>query len=383
MGRLDGRTALVTGGASGLGKAIAARLADEGADVVITDVQADLGRSAAAGLGVTFLDQDVTSEEQWPAVLGQVEERFGHLDILVNNAGIGGAADLVSPEDTRLADWKQIFSVNVDGVFLGCRAGIVAMRRSGGGSIVNMSSIAALLATPDSTAYGAAKAAVRQLTKSVAQHCAAEGLDIRCNSVHPGEVRTPLWEPYVAADGADARHHDRRIVSDAKSRVPLGDMPQPEDIAAGVAFLCSPDARFITGSELIVDGGLIHCDTFRPLADRAFRSCRAIASATYSRPSSLPGSMSTWPKKPCIWPSNRRCSTRTPAWTRRIAYSSPSSRSTSCSAVTMTAGASPDRKIACSGDASGWARADASGAYWSQNQIMVSRSSSSWLAGSV
>jgi 3(or 17)beta-hydroxysteroid dehydrogenase len=264
MGRLSGSTALVTGGASGLGKAIAQRLADEGARVVITDIQVGLGHAVAAGLGVTFLAHDVTSEEQWLAVIGQVEERFGQLDILVNNAGIAGAADRVSPEDTRLADWRQIFSVNVDSVFLGCRAGIAAMRRSGGGSIVNMSSIAALLATPDSTAYGAAKAAVRQLTKSVAQYCATEGLNIRCNSVHPGEVRTPLWESYVAETAATRGISAEVIATEAKARVPLGEMPQPEDIAAGVAFLCSPDARFITGSELIVDGGLIHCDTFQP-----------------------------------------------------------------------------------------------------------------------
>jgi 3(or 17)beta-hydroxysteroid dehydrogenase len=263
MARLDGRTALITGGASGLGLAIAARLADEGANVVITDIQEGLGRSTAAALGITFLAQDVTSEEQWPAVLGQVQHRFGQLDILVNNAGIAGAADRVSPESTRLADWKQIFSVNVDSVFLGCRAGIAAMRR-GGGSIVNMSSIAALLATPDSTAYGAAKAAVRQLTKSVAQYCAAESLSIRCNSVHPGEVRTPLWESYVAETARARGITPDEIVTAARARVPLGDMPQPADIAAGVAFLCSPDARFITGSELIVDGGLIHCDTFGP-----------------------------------------------------------------------------------------------------------------------
>ena len=127
-----------------------------------------------------------------------MSELAGPVSILVNNAGIAGAADRVSPEDTRLADWKQIFAVNVDSVFLGCRAGIAAMRHTGGGSIVNMSSIAALLATPDSTAYGAAKAAVRQLTKSVAQHCAPNGWAIRCNSVHPGEVSTPLWDGYIA-----------------------------------------------------------------------------------------------------------------------------------------------------------------------------------------
>ena len=262
MGRLDGRTALITGGASGLGKAIATRLAAEGAAVVVSDLQRELGEQTAAGLGAAYLYQDVTSEEQWPLVLQQASELAGPVSILVNNAGVAGAADLVSPENTRFADWKHIFSVNVDSVFLGCRAGIAAMRQTGGGSIVNMSSIAALLATPDSTAYGAAKAAVRQLTKSVAQHCAQERLAIRCNSVHPGEVSTPLWDRYIAESAVATGVPADQLVREAKARVPLGDMPQPEDIAAGVAFLCSDDARFITGSELIIDGGLIHCDTF-------------------------------------------------------------------------------------------------------------------------
>jgi 3(or 17)beta-hydroxysteroid dehydrogenase len=264
MGRLDNKNALVTGGASGLGLAIAQRLTADGATVVISDISRELGEQTAAELGVGFLAQDVTAEDQWPEVIGAVEASHGPLAILVNNAGIAGAADAVTPENTRFADWKQILSVNLDGVFLGCRAGIAAMRRSGGGSIVNMSSIAALLATPDSTAYGASKAAVRHLTKSVAQYCAAEGLGIRCNSVHPGEVRTPLWEGYVRQAAAASGVPVDVIVDEARSRVPLGDFPQPADIAAAVSFLCSDDARFVTGAELIVDGGVVHCDTFEP-----------------------------------------------------------------------------------------------------------------------
>jgi 3(or 17)beta-hydroxysteroid dehydrogenase len=264
MGRLSGQSALVTGGASGLGRAIAARLTSEGASVVISDVRRAPAEEAADELGAHYLYQDVTSEEQWPLVLRQAAVLAGPVSILVNNAGIAGAADRVTPENTRLADWKQIFTVNLDSVFLGCRAGIAAMRHTGGGSIVNMSSIAALLATPDSTAYGAAKAAVRQLTKSVAQHCAQERLGIRCNSVHPGEVKTPLWDGYIAQTAQVQGVPPEQLVAEAKARVPLGEMPKPEDIAAGVAFLCSEDARFLTGAELIIDGGLIHCDTFAP-----------------------------------------------------------------------------------------------------------------------
>ena len=154
--------------------------------------------------------------------------------------------------------------VNLDSVFLGCRAGIAAMRHTGGGSIVNMSSIAALLATPDSTAYGAAKAAVRQLTKSVAQHCAQERLGIRCNSVHPGEVNTRCGTATSPRRRRSRACPAEQLVREAEARVPLGGMPAPDDITAGVAFLCSDDARFITGAELIIDGGLIHCDTFSP-----------------------------------------------------------------------------------------------------------------------
>lgn len=266
MGRLDGKTALVTGGASGFGLAIAGRLTADGARVVITDVQHDLGLRVAGELGAGFLAQDVTIEDRWPEVIASVQERHGGLDILVNNAGIAGPADAVTPENTRFADWKQIFSVNLDGVFLGCRAGIAAMRRSGGGSIVNMSSIAAMLASPDSTAYGATKAAVRHLTKSVAQYCAAQGLGIRCNSVHPGEVRTPLWEGYIRGTAAATGVAAEDLVAAARARVPLGDFPEPADIAAAVAFLCSDDARFITGAEIVVDGGVVHCDTFEPAA---------------------------------------------------------------------------------------------------------------------
>jgi NAD(P)-dependent dehydrogenase (short-subunit alcohol dehydrogenase family) len=264
MGALDSQTAVVTGGASGLGRAIAARLAADGARVVITDIRPGPGQQAAAELGVTFAEQDVRDEKQWPGVLAAAQEQHGPLRILVNNAGIAGAVDAVSPEDTRFADWKQIFSVNLDGVFLGCRAGIAALRQSGGGSIVNISSIAAMLASPDSTAYGAAKAAVAHLTKSVAQHCAAQGLAIRCNSVHPGEVATPLWDGYIQQTAALRGVPAGLLVSHARARVPLGDFPQPADIAAAVSFLCSDDARCITGTELIVDGGVVSCSTFEP-----------------------------------------------------------------------------------------------------------------------
>jgi 3(or 17)beta-hydroxysteroid dehydrogenase len=263
MGRLNDKVVLVTGGASGLGKAIAQRLASEGARVVISDIQFELGTRAASECGFTFLEQDVTDETRWVQVVQEIERHFGQLNILINNAGILGSTKANTPENSRLQDWKKVFAVHVEGVFLGCRAAIPAMRRSGGGSIVNMSSIAALRATAHNTAYGAAKAAVRQLTKSVAQYCAQEKLNIRCNSVHPGFVRTPLWD-----DGARQIARERGvsvedIVAGALASVPLGDFTRAEDIAAAVAFLVSDDARHVTGAKLTVDGGIVHCDTYR------------------------------------------------------------------------------------------------------------------------
>lgn len=263
MERLVQKIALVTGGAVGLGNAIAHRLATDGATVIITDVKSDLGRATAKECGCTFLEQDVCDEPRWTEVIREVEQCFGRLDILVNNAGILGPMHAISPENTPLAHWRKIFAVNVEGVFLGCRAAIPAMRKAGGGSIINISSVAGLLATPYATAYGASKAAVRQLTQSVAQYCAEQRLNIRCNSVHPGDVRTPLWEKH-AEESAKARGVSiQDIIAEARAAVPLGDFTLPEDIASMVSFLASEDSRRITGAKLIVDGGVVNCHTFQ------------------------------------------------------------------------------------------------------------------------
>lgn len=270
MKRLDGNVALVTGGASGIGLAIAKRLKSEGANVVISDIDDERGQDVAKSHGLVFLRQDVTDEAQWERTLAELERRFVHFDILVNNAGVVGARDAVSPETSRLTDWRQLFTINVESVFLGCRAAIAAMRRTGKGSIVNLSSIAGLTATPDAMAYGASKAAVWQMTKSVAQYCAEQGLAIRCNSVHPGNVHGPLWDQ-VAAEAAQARGvTPEAIIAEAAAGNPLGGFSSPEDVAAAVAYLVSDDAARVTGSQLLVDGGSVGCDTFH-LSDR-FRS---------------------------------------------------------------------------------------------------------------
>jgi len=261
--KLEREVALVTGGASGLGKAIAQRLAADGATVVITDVQSDLGQTTAIQGRFTFLEQNVSEEPHWNRIVGEIEKRFGRLTILVNSAGILGSLEGADPETTSLASWKRIFAVNVEGVFLGCRAAIPAMRRAGSGSIVNLSSIADQLATPHATAYGASKAAVRQLTRSIAQYCAQQKLNVRCNSVHPGMIRTPLLNKAIEEAAQQQSISSDQIAAEYKAGIPLGDFTRPEDIAAAVAFLASDDARHVTGTALIVDGGITQCNTFR------------------------------------------------------------------------------------------------------------------------
>lgn len=256
MRRLDQKVACVTGGASGLGKAIAERLKSEGATVVITDVQGDLGRETAAQHGFVFLEQDVADESRWREVVTEIEKRFSRLDILVNNAGISSTNGF-NPETTQISEWRKIFAVNVEGVVLGCREAIAAMKRAGGGSIVNVSSIAALRATPTAMSYGASKAAVRQLTKSVARHCADARMNIRCNSVHPGIVQTPIYEQAARKRGISIDELFAELRAGAA--VPLGEFSSAEDIAAAVAFLASDDARHVTGTKIIVDGGLVDC----------------------------------------------------------------------------------------------------------------------------
>jgi|SRR3569833_1908794 len=262
MGSGSGKTALVTGGASGLGRAIAKRLASDGAQVVISDIREDLGLATASQLGVEFLQQDVREETRWNGVIREVQDRFGQLNILVNNAGVIGHGEHSDPESTALESWQYIFSINVEGVFLGCRAAIAAMRKAGAGSIVNLSSIAGILATPQATAYGASKAAVWHLTRSVAQYCAERKLAIRCNAVHPGVIRTPLWERHVAELAHGRGIQTNIVVSEAQASIPLGDFTLAEDVAAAVSFLISDEARHVTGTKLVVDGGIIGCDTY-------------------------------------------------------------------------------------------------------------------------
>jgi NAD(P)-dependent dehydrogenase (short-subunit alcohol dehydrogenase family) len=248
MRRLDGRVALVTGAASGIGAATAVRLAEEGAAVLLTDLQDDAGEKVAASIrdaGGTaeYRHQDVASEDDWVAAVTAATTRFGGLDILVNNAGFG---DLAAIEDTSLADYEKTMSVDAAGVFLGMKTAAAALAASGRGSVVNISSIFGTSGGfGTSPAYHAAKGAVRTLTKNVALHWADRG--VRVNSIHPGFIDTPILDAAKGTPFEDAM----------LGMTPMGRLGRPEDIAAGVAYLASDDAAFVTGSELYIDGGYI------------------------------------------------------------------------------------------------------------------------------
>jgi 3(or 17)beta-hydroxysteroid dehydrogenase len=255
MTRLLNKVAVVTGGAAGLGAAIVRRLKSEGAAVIVTDIQLDAGQRLADELGCFFLKQDVTDETQWESVIGHVEKHYGALHVLVNNAGIEGAFDIADLERATLSDWRAIHRVNLEGVFLGCRAAVPALRRAGGGAIINLSSTAGLVATPDFVAYGSSKAAVRHLTMSVALHCARNGSRIRCNSIHPGIVLTPMLYRIIDDLAKKRGVPAEEILREFKSEIPQGEFQEPDDVAHAVLFLASEEARHITGIELVVDGG--------------------------------------------------------------------------------------------------------------------------------
>jgi NAD(P)-dependent dehydrogenase (short-subunit alcohol dehydrogenase family) len=263
VSKLNGKVALVTGGASGIGRAIAERLAADGAQVVISDVQTVLGQSVSAAQHFEFYTHDVVNEGQWLELIRRINATYGGLHILVNNAGIlSPPSELANPETSTLSDWRRIFAVNVEGVFLGCKTAIPAMHAAGGGSIINISSVAALLATPFATAYGASKASMRQLTKSVAQHCAQRRLNIRCNSVHPGIVRTTALDKAFTEAATQRGVPFEVVLRERQAAVPMGDFSQLQEIAAAVAFLASDESRHMTGAQLIIDGGLVACDTY-------------------------------------------------------------------------------------------------------------------------
>lgn len=255
MPRLKNKTALVTGGARGIGAAIARAFCEEGAHVILTDIDDRGGHAMACEIGATFLRLDVTREADWEAMAARVPA----IDVLVNNAGITGleaASDgpppAHDPEHASLSDWRAVHAVNNDGTFLGCRYAIRAMRAKGAGSIINISSRSGLVGIPMAAAYAASKAAVRNHTKSVALYCAGQGLAIRCNSIHPAAIMTPMWEPMLGC-GPDRAERAAALVADTPQRR-FGD---PQEVAAVAVMLASDEAAYMTGTELTIDGGLL------------------------------------------------------------------------------------------------------------------------------
>ena len=253
MGRVDDKVALITGGASGIGRATAELMAREDAMVVLTDVQDEAGADVAAAIAdaggmVAYHHHDVTDEAAWIKIIEEVRAEYGRLDILVNNAGISGASG-VPVEEIALESWRGTMSVNLDGVFLGVKHGVAAMTE-GGGSIINTSSILGFVGLPFTSAYSASKGGVRLLSKAVAMECAARGLKIRVNSVHPGFIDTPMVGGAIQKGGPERRE---AILSSQ----PTGEMGRPEDIAEGILYLASDAAKFVTGSELVIDGGYL------------------------------------------------------------------------------------------------------------------------------
>jgi NAD(P)-dependent dehydrogenase (short-subunit alcohol dehydrogenase family) len=255
MDRVKGKVALVTGGASGIGRASAMLLAREGATVVVTDIQDDAGKDVVAAIkkaagDAIYLHHDVADEDAWIDVVAETKKRFGKLHVLVNNAGIAIAGPVTT---MTLADWRRQQAINLDGVFLGVKHALPLMRESGGGSIINISSLAGLKGSATLAGYCATKGGVRLFSKAVAMECGAARDNVRVNSVHPGIIETPIWLDIVpGASGANAPNLDAL----SETIVPIGSKGLPEDIAAGVLYLASDDSRYVTGTELVIDGGM-------------------------------------------------------------------------------------------------------------------------------
>ncbi len=257
MDRLQGKVALVTGAASGIGEAIARAFAAEGATVVLSDVRDEPGRAVADSLGgaAEYRHLDVRHETDWAAAMGEILTAHGRVDVVVNNAGITGlevAGVRNDPEYMALADWRAVFATNVDGTFLGCKHAIQAMRSQRSGSIINISSRSGLVGIPGAAAYAASKAAIRNHTKTVALYCAEQGLKIRCNSIHPAAIMTPMWNPMLG-EGTGREGRIEAIVSG----IPAARFGRADEVAAIAVLLASDEVTYMTGTELNIDGGLL------------------------------------------------------------------------------------------------------------------------------
>jgi 3(or 17)beta-hydroxysteroid dehydrogenase len=254
--RLKGKVALITGGASGLGANAAILMAQEGASVVVADIATDRGKAVADKLGSAghFVKLDVTSEDNWQAAIQATIDKFGAIHVLLNSAGIGLSKTV---EDITLEEWRRVHAIDLDGVFLGCKHGVKEIKKHTskpagrlGGSIINISSISGIIAGANMAAYNSAKAGVRLLSKSVALHCAKSGYNIRCNSVHPTFIDTPILDKYRDRFGQE------QMQQKLGRQVPIGRLGRPEEVGWALVFLASDESSFMTGSEVVIDGGI-------------------------------------------------------------------------------------------------------------------------------
>ncbi len=256
-GRVAGKSALITGAAGGLGQAMARMLAREGAKVAVTDMNLDGAEAQAEAInaehpGMAFaFAHDVTDEAQWISVVDQATAAMGGLSILVNNAGIG--CDFVWSEQDTLENWRRVQAVNVESIMLGCKHAMPHLRASGAASIVNISSVAGLAAAPGMGAYNATKAAVWMYTKTIALEAAKGGWNVRCNSVHPVFIKTPILDPFVAMAGGDEALAHEKLARG----IPLKRIGEPDDVAYCVLYLASDESKFVTGAEFKIDGGML------------------------------------------------------------------------------------------------------------------------------
>lgn len=256
MKRMQDKICLVTGAARGIGCAVATLLHSEGATVIVSDINDGQGYAVAAGLGESskYLHLDVGAEAEWVEAAAWIRSQYGRLDVLVNNAGITGFTETAGPFNAEHADlnaWNEVHRVNATGVMLGCKYAIGLMKSSGG-SIINISSRSGMVGIPAAVAYASSKAAVRNHTKSVALYCAEKGYGIRCNSIHPAAILTPMWDAMLGTGEQRAR-----MIRQIEAEIPLGHFGTPEDVAYGVLYLASDESRYVTGIELTIDGGVL------------------------------------------------------------------------------------------------------------------------------
>lgn len=255
--RLSGKVCLITGAARGIGLATAKAFINEGAVVIMSDVDDASGQSEAKALGekASYFHLDVSKPDQWQYVMEQIQLEHSKIDVLVNNAGITGQQAGLGPQDPEnmsLEAWDKVHHINSDGVFLGCKYAIKYMKKNSHSSIINVSSRSGIVGIPGSAAYASSKASVRNHTKSVALYCAEKGYDIRCNSVHPAAILTPLWEPFLGS-GEDRVQNLKKMAAD----IPLKRLGRPEEVAATILFLATDECLFMTGSEIVIDGGIL------------------------------------------------------------------------------------------------------------------------------